>query len=101
MSFLHSGSWKMIPPLSYNEGFTVHSYGETNRSKDSCHWKDSLLLIVPERRAHTMAQWVLWRSSRVSGDGKEERTLEKPGKGRSSRLLSSQGGLHLEEGAVQ
>lgn len=38
---------------------------------------------------------------RVSGDGKEERTLEKPGKGRNSRLLSCQGGLHLEEGAVQ
>ena len=38
---------------------------------------------------------------RVSGDGKEERALEKPGKGRNSRLLSSQGGLHLEEGAVQ
>src|SRR5574337_566953 len=73
MSFLHSGSWKMIPPLFYNVGFTIHSYGETNRSEDSCHWKASLLLIVPERRAHTMARLALRRSSRVSQKEKEEK----------------------------
>ena len=72
-SFLHSGPWKMIPPLFYNVGFTIISYGETNRSEDNGHWKDSLLLIVPERRAHTMARWALWRSSRVSQEEKAEK----------------------------
>lgn len=27
-------------------------YGEINRPRDYCHWKDSLLLIVPERKGH-------------------------------------------------
>lgn len=63
----------MIPPLFYNVGFTTISYGETNRSEDSCHWKDSLLLIVPERRAPTMARWALWRSGRASQEEKAEK----------------------------
>ena len=41
-----------------------------------------MLLIVPERRAHTMAQWVLWRSSRVSQEEKAEK-----GKCRQEPLL--------------
>lgn len=30
----------MIPALFYNVGFTIISYGETNRSEDNCHWKE-------------------------------------------------------------
>lgn len=42
----------------------------------------SLLLIVPKRRAYTLARWALWRSSRVSQEEKAEK-----GKCRQEPLL--------------
>lgn len=36
--------------LSVFLGFTVIQVCETNRLRDDCHFKDSLLLAVPKRR---------------------------------------------------
>lgn len=47
--YKHQLTWSSQQSLPFNKQVLLFRYSEANKSADDCHWKDSLLLIVPNR----------------------------------------------------